>query len=165
MQKRSLRFVSNAIAAGLIALATGAYAQTAGSNIQTNTGRITSGIQIQNIVVENGADLVSTAVGNLLVATSTPAVTFNSQNNGGEINASVSIMGPSTRFGSLDITATALGNGLTQTFSNNTAAVLSNNTQSNIGNVGASITWNEDPTGSAKLNASALGNMISVGVR
>ena len=161
---------TSSIASALLLASASCFAQIAPATIslsnQINSGAMTSGMTLQNIVVTT-AVVGSTAIGNAIdTRTLEKAVVINGaqavQTNSGSMNASMMISGPSTQFNNL--TASALSAGNMQNYTSTAAAGTSGITsvtsasQNNSGAVGASLTWSQDPTGNAWLNSTALGN-------
>ena len=128
-------------------------------NTQFNSGTITSGVPLQNIIVDT-VTVGSTAIGNLIDSkTLEQGVAINgstaTQTNTGSTNASVSVVGTTTQFKKITVNALSAGNmqNYTSIASINAAA------QMNTGAIGASMTWSHDPTGEAWINSTALGNV------
>lgn len=131
---------------------------------QFNSGSQTAGVHIQNVVV-NEVEVNSTALGNNLRVVTNDSFLSNGemQNNTGNQNASVTILGAVTRFNTAEVNATALGNNANYMGIGTEGLGAFTARQQNSGNQGASIVWNEDPSGKVELNATALGNNLSIG--
>lgn len=161
---------TSSIASALLLASASCLAQVAPAIVtlsnQINSGATSSGIHLQNIVVGT-AVMGSTAIGNSIeTSTLEHRIAINGSNavqtNNGSTNASAMISGAITNFQNLTVNALSAGN--MQTHISNTpvgtlgAASITAASQNNTGNVGASLTWTQDPTGNAWLRSTALGN-------
>lgn len=164
--------VRKAVVAGLAFITTGiAMAQTPSSQTgtvvfggQRNTGNQSATIEIQNVVV-NDVEVNATAVGNYLSVRTNDLFNGNNQlqHNTGNQQASIAIRGAATRLQDGVVNATALGNNASYMGISTAGLNATTARQDNVGNQSAGIVWNEDPSVRVNLNASALGNNLSIG--
>lgn len=162
---KTIRNSSALLATTLSIFAGAAAAADLASFTQFNTGNITSGITLQNIQVNSVAEITSTAMGNTINGALVGG-SSNQQINSGTINSSTAIMGPTTSFDTLLVKVNALGNNVGLAVNESTLKSIgaASVTQTNNGTVGASITWNLDPTNNANLSALAVGNVANINV-
>jgi hypothetical protein len=141
------------------------------SNTQAVTGNVNSSINIQNI--QAGKTTVDgSANGNVMGGTGVHGLVNGSQtvSTTGSVESKVEILGAQTQFASLMVTNSAAGNVMQAVFKEsdgafNNASFASGNTQFMAGNVNATFTWNEDPSGTVNISNSATGNVLVRGIQ